>query len=76
MEFCDKGLRVLRAKNAPSKLVYIFILCSLTHADYKIKNLNMSWKSSLKIMRVRKSAPTMHFNVTDFHCLDRKNSQK
>ena len=35
----------------------------------------MLWQSSLKNIRGRKSAPPMHFNVTDLHCLDRKNSQ-
>ena len=30
----------------------------------------------LKNIRGRNSAPPMHFNVTDLHCLERKNSKK
>ena len=42
---------------------------------FQIKDYDMWQKSSLKNTRGRKFAPPVHFNVTDFHCKDRKNSQ-
>ena len=70
-----KGLRALRDKNAPFG-IGLFIFCSLHHANYKKKDLNMWRQPGLKNIRDRMSVPPLHFNVTDFHCLDRKDIQK
>ena len=72
-----KGLRAFRRKKTPPlKLVYLFIFCilpcRLQNRDFKKYLMAIQLEKS----RGRRAAIPMHFNVSDLHCLDRKNSQK
>ena len=60
-----KELCALRAKKAPLKVVYLFLFCRLTYADYSIKLLKTRDCNLSNLI----SFPSVHCNeqVTDFH---------